>query len=229
MAWATSLHTSIIDTVVPRPRGHRTHTAMALSISVPIAYIVTLFASLALFSKFYRARTQRRSIKFQEAASEDVDVQPDRAIYQALSNVQEEYPDLPANAEEWIVPRHLLQASLLARAVAALRRMSSLREDKQALQSLLDRGSLGDDAATMLEAKENETRNEAFDIARQAGRFNPNWSKLIFENANQISINLTFRDVLLNISKQREEEVAKMRQMGMDPPKLKFAAMPKPE
>lgn len=179
---------------------------MALSIFVPIAYIVTLFASLSLFSKLYRRRTQKRLDRFQAASSADSELQVDRAIYKALGEIQEVYPDAPANSEEWIVPRVTLQASLLSRAVAALRRMSELRMDKQALQTLLDRGSLGDDAAVMLEAKENEARAEAFEIAREAGRFNPNWSKLIFENANQISINLQFRDVLMNISKQREEE-----------------------
>ena len=107
-----------------------------------------------------------------------------------------------------------------------LRIMSRLRLDKQALQSLLESGSLGDDAATMLEAKETEIRDEAFQIVREANRFHPSWGRLIFENANQISSNLNHRDILLNISKQRTDEQAKMRQMGMNVPELKFNIKP---
>lgn len=199
---------------------------MALSIFVPIAYIVTLYVGLSLFSKVYRRRATQRMQKFQAVSSQAADIQPDRAIYKALSAIQEEYPDEPADSDEWIVPRETLQASLLARAVAVLRTMSALRLDKQALQSLLDRGSLGDDAATMLEAKESEVRSEAFQIVREANRFHQAWGKLIFENANQVSTNLTYRDVLLNISKQRQEEQNKMRQMGMEVPELKFNVKP---
>lgn len=179
---------------------------MALSIFVPLAYIVTLFASLALFSKVYRARTQKRRAKLQTLLSDAADGQVDRAIYQALSDIQGESFDAPANDTAWTVPKATLQAALLARAVSTLKTMGKLRQDKQALQTLLERGSVGDDSAAMLETKENDTRNEAFEISREAGRFHPSWSKLIFENANQIAINLAFRDVLLNISKQREEE-----------------------
>ena len=199
---------------------------MALSIFVPIAYIVTLFVSLSLFSKVYRRRALRVMQRYQAVSSQEAEIQPDRAIFKALSEIQGNYPNEPADSDEWIVPRQTLQAALLARAVAVLRSMSSLRLDKQALQSLLDRGSLGDDAATMLEAKEGEVRAEAFDVVREANRFHPAWGKLIFETANHSSTNLTYRDVLLNIHKQREEEVAKMRQMGLEAPKLKFAVKP---
>ena len=204
----------------------RTHINMTLSIFVPIAYIAALYLSLALFSKIYRRRAQRTMQKYQNTSSQDAGTQPARAIYKALSEIQEAYPDEPAESEEWIVPRETLQASLLARAVAVLRIMSRLRLDKQALQSLLESGSLGDDAATMLEAKETEIRDEAFQIVREANRFHPSWGRLIFENANQISSNLNHRDILLNISKQRTDEQAKMRQMGMNVPELKFNIKP---
>ena len=78
----------------------------------------------------------------------------------------------------------------------------------------------------MLEAKETEIRDEAFQIVREANRFHPSWGRLIFENANQISSNLNHRDILLNISKQRTDEQAKMRQMGMNVPELKFNIKP---
>lgn len=204
----------------------RTLGTMTLSIFVPIAYIVVLYLSLSLFSKVYRRRAQRNMQKYQITSSQDAESQPARAIYKALSEIQEDYPDEPAESEEWIVPRETLQASLLARAVAVLRIMSRLRLDKQALQSLLESGSLGDDAATMLEAKETEVRDEAFQIVREANRFHPSWGRLIFENANQISSNLNHRDILLNISKQRTDEQTKMRQMGMNVPELKFNIKP---
>jgi len=180
---------------------------MALSIFVPIAYIVTLFLSLALFSKVYRSRTGQRFKSFQLASSAEAASQPDRAIYQALAAAQQDIPsEEPADSEAWVVPRATLQAALVARAVAALRRLTVLRSDKQALSSLLERGSVGDDAAVMLEAMESEVRGEVLDIVNEAGRFSPSWSKVIFQTAGEISANLRCRDALLEIMEQREEE-----------------------
>ena len=107
---------------------------MALSIFVPIAYIVTLFVSLSLFSKVYRRRALRVMQRYQAVSSQEAEIQPDRAIFKALSEIQGNYPNEPADSDEWIVPRQTLQAALIARAVAVLRSMSSLLLDKQALQ-----------------------------------------------------------------------------------------------
>ena len=70
----------------------------------------------------------------------------------------------------------------------------------------MERGSVGDDAAVMLEAMESEVRGEVLDIVNEAGRFSPSWSKVIFQTAGEISANLRCRDALLEIMEQREEE-----------------------
>lgn len=118
------------------------------------------------------------------------------------------------------MPRATLQGALIARAVAALRNMSTLRSDKQALAALLERGSVGDDAAVLLETMDEDIRAEVMAIVREAGRFEQSWSKLIFQSAGEISSNLRYRDVLLEINKQREEEAAKTRQLGLPVPTI---------
>ena len=101
-----------------------------------------------------------------------------------------------------------------------LKSMNDLRSDKQALATLLERGSVGDDAAVLLETMDNDIRKEVMAIVREAGRFDQSWSKLIFQSANEIVSNLRYRDILLDIGKQREEEAAKTRQMGLPVPEM---------
>ncbi|WFD02725.1 Translocation protein S66 [Malassezia obtusa] len=193
---------------------------MALSIFVPIAYIVTLFAALAAFSKVYRRREVKRLQEYQEASNVESEVNAQRAIYNALAAIQEDFPDGDANDSGWVVPRATLQGALIARAVNALKSMSELRSDKQALATLLERGSVGDDAAVLLETMDNDIRKEVMSIVREAGRFDQSWSKLIFQSANEILSNLRCRDILMDIGKQREEEAAKTRQMGLPVPTM---------
>lgn len=143
---------------------------MALSIFVPIAYIATLFAALAAFSKVYRRRETLRLQEYQEASSAKNEVNAERAIYNTLADVQEEFPDGGADDSGWVVPRATLQGALLARAVNVLKSMNDLRSDKQALATLLERGSVGDDAAVLLETMDNDIRKEVMAIVREAGR-----------------------------------------------------------
>lgn len=193
---------------------------MALSIFVPIAYIVSLFLALAAFSKLYRRREVRRLEKYHALKTAEDEINAPRAIYHALAAVQEEYPDGDANDERWVVPRATLQSALVARAVVALQNMSALRSDKEALAALLERGSVGDDAATMLETMDQDIRAEVMEIVREAGRFDQSWSKIIFQTAGEISTNMGFRNVLLGIAKQRESEAAKTAQLGLRVPTI---------
>ncbi|WFC98386.1 Translocation protein S66 [Malassezia yamatoensis] len=193
---------------------------MALPIIVPIAYIVTLLAGLAAFSKVYRRRESKRLQAYQQSSSASQEVNPQRAIYRALADIQEEFPDGDAKDNRWLVPRATLQGALLARAVEVLRSMNELRSDKQALAALLERGSVGDDAAVLLETMDNDIRKEVMEIVREAGRFDPSWSKLLFQSANEVLANLRCRDILLDITKQREEEIAKTRQLGLPVPTI---------
>ncbi|WFD42467.1 Translocation protein S66 [Malassezia psittaci] len=193
---------------------------MALPIIVPIAYIVTLLAGLAAFSKVYRRRESKRLQAYQQSSSASQEVNPQRAIYHALADIQEEFPDGDAKDNRWVVPRATLQGALLARAVEVLKSMNELRSDKQALAALLERGSVGDDAAVLLETMDNDIRKEVMEIVREAGKFDQSWSKLIFQSANEVLANLRCRDILLDITKQREEEIAKTRQLGLPVPTI---------
>lgn len=195
---------------------------MALPIYVPIAYIVTLFAALAAFSKVYRRREVKRLQQYHDTSGAESEINVERAIYTTLASIQEEFPEGDANDPAWVVPRTTLQSALIARAVKALRSMSELRSDKQALATLLERGSVGDDAAVLLETMDKDIRAEVMSIVREAGRFDESWSKLIFQSANEILQNMNYRDVLLDIGKQREEEAAKTRQLGLPVPTIEL-------
>lgn len=180
-------------------------STMGLSILVPIAYIATLFLSLALFSRVYRGRMVQRLTAHGQDTTERVE-RTAKPVYEALAAIQEEMPPPGSPPSEWLVPRSTLQAALLVRAVDAVRRMMLVQRDKQAVGMLLERGQIGDDAATMLEATEKEAQAELIDVSQSAAAFHEGWGNLIFETANEVMANWVFRDVLSGIPKQCEEE-----------------------
>lgn len=176
---------------------------MGLSIFVPLAYIVSLFLSLSLFSRVYRRRAAQRAAETQVTVGGDGEQRPALAIHSALKAVQEEIPS-PDDPDSWIVPRATLQASLLASAADSMQRMLALRMDKQALQTLLERGSLGDDAASMLESAERDAQAELVSISRDASEHHQSWGKQIFDSAGEVVENYEARNIVLDINRQRE-------------------------
>lgn len=204
---------------------------MGLSIFVPVTYITVLFLSLAAFSRVYRGRRAQRLVAHQFDTTSRIGEQTAKPIYEALAAIQEDLPPMDAPPGEWVVPKPTLQAALIVRAADSLRRMTLLQQDKHALSALLERGSIGDDATTMLEAAEGQLQSELMDIQTSAAAFHESWSKLIFESASQVLANHLHRQIVDGIDKQREEEgvsqstysslhaVAKMQRLGLEIPK----------
>lgn len=65
------------------------------------------------------------------------------------------------------IPDSIFKASLLRRAAEDIRRIMALRSQKQALSTLLQRGSVGDDLWKRFERAEKEMEDEVKDVASE--------------------------------------------------------------
>ncbi|PSR74160.1 hypothetical protein PHLCEN_2v10116 [Hermanssonia centrifuga] len=103
-------------------------------------------------------------------------------------------------------PDHLLKAALVRRAMTDVNRIVRLREDKPALQNLLQKGSIGDDLWASLLAAEKELEAEILETAAEANSFVEGWGQLIFQTATEMVHNEKTRAVLEQIGAQRVEK-----------------------
>jgi translocation protein SEC66 len=91
----------------------------------------------------------------------------------------------------------VLKAALVSRAVTDVGRVLQLREDKPALQNLLQKGSVGDDFWNALQAAEKELEAEILDVVNEANSYVPGWGQIIFETASQVIANDKMRAMLV--------------------------------
>ncbi|KAF2261829.1 translocation protein-like protein sec66 [Lojkania enalia] len=155
-----------------------------LTLSIPFAYLTILIGSLAVFSNLYRKR------KAAKAASLEPWFPPhiQRNVY--LSLLHMENPK---------VPDSILKAALLRRATEDIHRIVQIREAKQAMQVLLQRGSVGDDLWQRFQRAEKEIEEELRDVVNEANAFAPNWGQVIFQSASEMAQNQRIRDRLSDI------------------------------
>jgi len=146
-----------------------------------------------VFSKVYRKRSQARIARLDPWFPSH----PERDAYITLLQLQ------PPPSEV------LLKAALLRRAVADVRRIMSFREDKAALQNLLQKGSVGDDLWNAFTAAEKELEAEIVEVVNEANSFREGWGSFIFASASEVVNNLKQREALISIPKMREEAAAK--------------------
>eukprot|EP00834_Sanchytrium_tribonematis_P009018 NODE_1384_length_1173_cov_0.694600.p2 type:complete len:171 gc:universal NODE_1384_length_1173_cov_0.694600:581-1093(+) len=76
--------------------------------------------------------------------------------------------------------------ALMKRAVANIKKMMKLREDKQAVSILLKYGSVGDDLWNELQNAEQVLSQEIMDTVESADLVKPGWGQSIFPEAQQI-------------------------------------------
>jgi translocation protein SEC66 len=182
-----------------------------LTLSIPFAYLFVLVGSLAVFSNLYRKR------KAAKAASLEPWFPPhlQRNIYNTLLHM-----------ENPKVPDSILKAALLRRATEDIHRIVQIRNAKQALQVLLQRGSVGDDLWQRFQRAEKEIEEELRDVVNevytmslfphrsgansmfQANAFAPNWGQTIFQSASEMAQNTHIRerlDEILSTSRSEKE------------------------
>ena len=116
---------------------------------IPFAYLTVLVGSLFVFSGIYR---KRKAVK---AASLEPWFPPhlQRNVYLSLLHMY--------NPK---VPDSILKAALLRRATEDIHRIVQVRNAKQALQVLLQRGSVGDDLWQRFQRAEKEIEEELRDV-----------------------------------------------------------------
>jgi len=148
------------------------------SVLVPVAYIIIVFGGLFVFSYFYRRQTSKQVFEPYFPSH------PERNAYVTL--LQQSNPPV-ADA--------LLKSALVRRAMADVQRVLKIREDKPALQALLQKGSIGDDLWNSLLAAEKELEAEIMEVVAEANSFVEGWGQVIFPTANEMLANEKMRAV----------------------------------
>ncbi|KAJ7740678.1 Pre protein translocase subunit Sec66-domain-containing protein [Mycena maculata] len=148
------------------------------SVLVPVLYIIIVFGGLGVFSFIYRRKAASKSLPpyFPPHA--------ERNAYVTLLQKS----DPPASDP-------LLKSALVRRAMADVQRVLRLREDKPALQALLQKGSIGDDLWNSLLAAEKELEAEIVEVVSEANTFVEGWGQVIFPTANEMIANEKMRSL----------------------------------
>jgi hypothetical protein len=120
---------------------------------------------------------------------------PDRDIYVSLL----QRTDPPASDS-------LLKSALVRRAMHDVQRVMRIREDKPALQNLLQKGSIGDDLWNSLLAAEKELEAEVLEVVGEANSFVEGWGGMIFQTANEMIANEKMRSLFEQTTRAREEK-----------------------
>ncbi|RDX56651.1 hypothetical protein OH76DRAFT_1395775 [Lentinus brumalis] len=177
------------------------------SVLVPVLYVLIVFGSLLIFSSFYRRKNAQKVFEpyFPQHHERDV--------YFSLLQMS----DPPT-------PETLLKAALVRRAMTDVTRIIRLREDKPALQNLLQKGSIGDDLWNSLLAAEKELEAEILEVAAEANAYVEGWGSVIFQTATEMMHNEKMRSLVEQIPAIRAEAE---RKYGKHPlPKLTVEPAP---
>lgn len=169
---------------------------MALSIWVPIGYIGALVLSLSLFSSVYRGRSAKNLAKGSEQPWFPED-HHERDVYQSL---------VSAAASGSNIPDHVLKAALLARAMTDVKRIIQMRDDKQALGVLVQKGSIGDQTTARFALAEKEIEAEILDVVTEANTFREGWGQIIFPQASEMVTHMKHKEIYYAISEQRRKQ-----------------------
>ncbi|KAI0636861.1 Pre protein translocase subunit Sec66-domain-containing protein [Trametes polyzona] len=177
------------------------------SVLIPVLYVFIVFGSLLVFSYFYRRRNARKVYEpyFPQHHERDV--------YFSLMQMS----DPPASES-------LLKAALVRRAMTDVTRIIRLREDKPALQNLLQKGSIGDDLWNSLLAAEKEMEAEILEVAAEANAYVEGWGSVIFQTATEMMHNEKMRSLVEQIPSIRAEAERKYGRAAL--PKLTVESAP---
>lgn len=159
-----------------------------MGLALPFAYLVVLSVSLMTFSSIYRKRKANQAANLEPWFGPHLQ----RNIYLSLLHMEPEKGDEKTPK----VPENVLKAALLRRAVEDINRLVQIRTAKQAITSLLQKGSVGDDLWQRFQRAEKEMENELRDVVMEANGLAPNWGQFIFQSANEIAVNTQFRKKL---------------------------------
>ncbi|KAI4125086.1 MAG: hypothetical protein LQ338_004473 [Usnochroma carphineum] len=169
-----------------------------IGLSIPFAYLGILVGSLATFSSLYRRRKAAKSSSLEPWFGPNLP----RDIYLSLLHLEPE----PGQEKAPNVPDGVLKAALLQRASEDIKRILEIRNAKQALSALLQRGSIGDDFWQRFLRAEKEIEAEVKDVVEEANALQPNWGQTIFQSANEMHHNAILRDKLAKIQAKGKKD-----------------------
>ncbi|KIK98863.1 hypothetical protein PAXRUDRAFT_823416 [Paxillus rubicundulus Ve08.2h10] len=167
------------------------------SLLVPVLYIGIVISSLLIFSHFYR---KRNAVKLYASYFPS---HQERDIYVSLL----QQSDPPAHEA-------LLKAALIRRAMTNVSRVLKLREDKPALQNLLQNGSIGDDLWNSLLQAEKELEAEIKEVVAEANTFVEGWGTIIFQTAGEMIANEKTRSAYEDTAASRARKEQKYGKVG---------------
>jgi len=156
-----------------------------VSVLAPLAYVVFLFGSLYLFSSYYRRRNS--AVNYEPWFPTHVD----RDIYISLLSLHKPPPD------------YVLTAALMRRAMADVKRIWAIRDAKQALQILLQRGQIGDDLWSRFIKAEKELEAEIVEVVGEANTWKDGWGAHIFNQASEMVSHERLKETFKSIEGER--------------------------
>ncbi|KAF2772107.1 hypothetical protein EJ03DRAFT_372283 [Teratosphaeria nubilosa] len=187
-----------------KPREPRTWQDFWIGLIAPTIYISLLIAGLWSFSTLYRKRQLARQAKLEPWFP----AHRPRDIYLSLLHLNPEEASSGGHDEKKLkkVPDSVLKAALLQRALEDVKRIVVLRTSKPALQTLLQRGSVGDELWQRFLRAEQEMEAEIKDVVNEANAFSQGWGQVIFQSANEMNQNRILKERMAEIQAQLEKE-----------------------
>ncbi|EME79068.1 uncharacterized protein MYCFIDRAFT_121946, partial [Pseudocercospora fijiensis CIRAD86] len=173
----------------------------------PILYITILVGSLSTFSSLYRKRKTAKAARLESWFPPH----RQRDIYLSLLHLEPPEEEKPGEEKKKTlsrVPDNVLKAALLKRAVEDIQRIVQLRSSKAALQTLMQRGSIGEDLWQRFLRAEREMEEEVKDVVNEANAFAPQWGQVIFQSANEINQNRLMKERIAELQATTEAEKA---------------------
>ncbi|KAK6208410.1 hypothetical protein LQW54_006891 [Pestalotiopsis sp. IQ-011] len=165
------------------------------SLALPFGYISVLAGMLFTFSTIYRKRKAAQLANLEPWFGPHLQ----RQVYSSLLEIS-------ASEEKTKVPDSVIRAALLRRAVADIGRIIQIRQAKQALNVLLQRGSVGEDLNQRFQRAEKEIEEELREVVMEANALQPGWGNVIFQSANEMAANAALRERIEEIEGQTESE-----------------------
>jgi translocation protein SEC66 len=110
------------------------------------------------------------------------------------------------------VPEHHLRTALLRRAMADVKRLVHIQQEKPPLQALLRTGTVGDDLWKEFTIAEQETMAELQEVVAEANTYQAGWGQSIFTTAAQM-VEHEKQKVILDEMKTRKEEEERLAKL----------------
>ncbi|EEB07268.1 ER protein translocation subcomplex subunit Sec66 [Schizosaccharomyces japonicus yFS275] len=168
-----------------------------LSIYVPIVYVAVLIGFLYGISVFVR----KRKPKGPENLLEDW-FGPCHARNVFFSVLKQKPP----------APDVILKSSLVIRGTEDLKRLLKMKNSRNALNVLINRGAVGDELIQEFTRLEKEMELELMDVARTANTLQEGWNQFFFQSCNEIINNERIHNKLDEIPKNIEQASKRWQQ-----------------